>query len=299
MSNLISIIVPNYNHATFLRERLDSIFNQTYQNFEVILLDDCSSDDSVKILKEYSENEKVSHFVVNEVNSGSPFKQWYKGISLAKGSWIWIAESDDVADEKFLEVLSQRIKTNTGLVYTRSLSIDDRSKVNSSYYWPDELDPQKWREDYSNNGMEEVCSSLIYRNTIPNASGCLFNKKYIPRIGDVENYKFAGDWYFWVFLLKQCNLEFVAKPLNKFRSHSGTSRTSKSKELELKRIKEYFSVIQFSLKGCSAERKLNYENYTWIFSELRKKKKKLGMHYYFPGLPLHFLKHYYQFMLRK
>lgn len=96
MSSLVSIIIPNYNHAAFLQQRLNSVFQQTYQNFEVILLDDASTDASVAILNEYKDHPKVSHLVINERNSGSPFKQWQKGIALAKGEYVWIAESDDI-----------------------------------------------------------------------------------------------------------------------------------------------------------------------------------------------------------
>src|SRR5690606_14670397 len=96
--NLVSIILPNYNHASYLPDRLNSIFNQSYQNFEVIILDDCSRDVSLEILNIYKGHPKVSHFIANEVNSGSPFKQWQKGLKLAKGDFVWIAESDDYCD---------------------------------------------------------------------------------------------------------------------------------------------------------------------------------------------------------
>ena len=100
----ISIIIPNYNHAKYLPQRLESVYNQTYQDFEVILLDDCSNDDSVTILNTYAKHLKTSHVVFNDKNSGNTFTQWAKGIALAKGDFIWIAESDDVADLSFLEI---------------------------------------------------------------------------------------------------------------------------------------------------------------------------------------------------
>ena len=98
---MVSIIVPNYNHARFLPERLNSIFNQTFQDYEVILLDDASTDNSVEILNRYAANPKVSHFIVNQENSGSPFKQWKRGIDLARGEFVWIAESDDYSNTTF------------------------------------------------------------------------------------------------------------------------------------------------------------------------------------------------------
>ena len=81
----VSVIVPNYNHALFLRQRLDSIFNQNFQDFEVIILDDCSTDNSKEIIEEYRNRPQVSHIVYNDTNSGSPFKQWAKGCDVARG----------------------------------------------------------------------------------------------------------------------------------------------------------------------------------------------------------------------
>ena len=102
----VSIIVPSYNHASYLRERLESIYRQTYWNIEVILLDDCSSDGSVEILQEFAQrfsDRTICHF--NDTNSGGVFHQWKKGLELASGELVWIAESDDACSENFLAEL--------------------------------------------------------------------------------------------------------------------------------------------------------------------------------------------------
>ena len=72
-SPLVSVIVPNYNYARYLEERIESILAQSFQDFELILLDDCSTDESRSILERYATHPKVSHYVPNEHNSGSPF----------------------------------------------------------------------------------------------------------------------------------------------------------------------------------------------------------------------------------
>ena len=97
----VSVIVPNYNHARYLRKRIDSILWQAYQDFELLLLDDCSTDSSREILTTYANNPKV-RLEYNAQNSGSVFKQWNKGVRLTGGRYIWIAESDDFSDPEFL-----------------------------------------------------------------------------------------------------------------------------------------------------------------------------------------------------
>lgn len=99
----VSVIVPNYCHAPYLEQRIESILQQTFQDFELILLDDCSTDGSREILERYRNHPKVSGIFYNERNSGSPFKQWKKGLSKATGDYVWIAESDDFSSPCFLE----------------------------------------------------------------------------------------------------------------------------------------------------------------------------------------------------
>src|SRR3984957_7238976 len=98
----VSVVIPSYNHARFLRRRVDSVLQQTYQDFELILLDDCSCDNSREILSAYTGDPRA-RMEFNAVNSGSTFKQWNKGVRLARGEYVWIAESDDYSDTRFLE----------------------------------------------------------------------------------------------------------------------------------------------------------------------------------------------------
>ena len=100
---LVSVVVPNYNYKRYLNLRIQSILQQTYQNIELILLDDASTDGSEEVLSAYQNHTKVSHILLNEHNTGNPFKQWFKGMQLAKGKYIWIAEADDLCELTFLE----------------------------------------------------------------------------------------------------------------------------------------------------------------------------------------------------
>ena len=101
----VSVIVPNYNYRRFLTKRIDSILAQTYQDIEIILLDDCSTDGSQELLKQYSKYPTFVKYLVNDKNSGSPFAQWERGMAFARGEYLWIAESDDYCKNNFLEVM--------------------------------------------------------------------------------------------------------------------------------------------------------------------------------------------------
>lgn len=127
----VSVIVPNYCHAPYLEQRIESILQQTFQDFELILLDDCSTDGSREILERYRNHPKVSGIFYNERNSGSPFKQWEKGLSKATGDYVWIAESDDFSSPCFLERCVRILDTrpDCSIVFTSSYIVDSHSRT--------------------------------------------------------------------------------------------------------------------------------------------------------------------------
>lgn len=223
----VSVIVPNYNHAPYLRQRLDSIFNQTFQDFEVIILDDCSTDKSKEIIEEYRNRPQVSHIVYNETNSGSPFKQWSKGLNLAQGEYIWIAESDDYCEAYFLEVLipAWEYYPNLSIVESSSVYIDSCGV------------PLDSTNNYSNTiqystGISCIQEHLLCSNFfLPNASAVLFKKKLalnIPK--NYESFSASGDRLFWIYLAEKGNVVKIDRPLNYFRQHNNKVSPIKEKD---------------------------------------------------------------------
>jgi glycosyltransferase involved in cell wall biosynthesis len=245
----VSVIIPNYNHERFLEQRIESVLNQTYRDFEVILMDDYSTDNSREIIEKYRKHGRVRQVVFNEENSGSTFLQWKKGIALAKSEYIWIAESDDYADPEFLAVVMKPLLEDSQIVisYCRSWNANDHDHVFGMVLHADRLDPVRWTQDYVVPGHVENGHYLKYRNTIPNASAVVFKKPlYIDSILDTDM-KFCGDWLFWRNLLNQrgSKIAYTSRPLNFFRMHSQTTRalTSINPHRELKRFREYRSFV--------------------------------------------------------
>ncbi len=211
----VSVIVPNYNHAPYLRQRIDSILSQTYQDFELILLDDCSTDRSREVLGKYANHPKVSHLVYNESNGGSPFSQWNKGIALADGDWIWIAESDDWAEPRFLERMMAEATnvTNCTLAFCTTRWVD----TEGNELWPTKADGLT--EVYT--GERFVRERLAGCNGIANVSQCVFRRTaYRPEERQrYEGMRLCGDWMFYAILASQGKVLEVRELLSNYRQH--------------------------------------------------------------------------------
>lgn len=225
---IVSIIVPNYNHAFFLNQRLESIFNQNYENFEVIILDDFSTDDSQEILLQYANHPNVSHCIFNETNSGSTFKQWNKGIALAKGDYVWIAESDDYCEKNFLErlLVTHINHPEISLAYCQSHRMNSSGEVTGNWIThTSEFDENIFQENFVMDGNEYIEKYLIHKNVIPNVSAVLFRKKALEKIFPLifkPFMKYTADWFYYIQLICNSKVAFVSDTLNFFRYHDSS-----------------------------------------------------------------------------
>lgn len=246
MNPLVSVIIPNYNHAKYLPERIESVLNQSFQDFEVILLDDNSSDSSRDVIEKYRNQPKVSHIIFNEVNSGSTFKQWQKGINLAKGEWIWFAESDDYCEPTLLEALLKNIGQchNVVVSYCQSYIVEEGKELKNLSFFTDSVDTDHWKKDYCGEGVDEINKCLLYKCTIPNASAAIFKKSaFLKADKAFTSMRFCGDWMLWVQLLKMGNIAFSAQPLNYFRFHNATTRVLDTFQRRKLRAEEEYEVV--------------------------------------------------------
>lgn len=261
---LVSVIIPNYNHARYLDERIQSVLNQTYQNFELIILDDKSTDNSIEIINKYRDNPHVSHIVINEENSGSTFKQWHKGFSLAKGELIWIAESDDKCEKDLLATLVAFFEKDPMCVLAYTESVFYKDNGTKQYFC-------KKTESEMMEGKEFIAKRMAIGNAIVNASSALFKKSVAMSIDkQYTDYKGAGDRLFWIEIAEFGKVGIDYHKLNYFRIHDnnstkrnyfgGINQREDFKILNYIRSKKYITRSQY------INSKIAYSNYN-VYSE--------------------------------
>lgn len=279
MVNFISVIIPNFNHEQYLNQRIDSVLNQTYQNFEIIILDDCSTDGSKKIIEQYRYNPKVEHIVYNASNSGSTFLQWEKGITLAKGDYTWIAESDDYADNNFLESLTQVINKNNniGLAYCGSNTVNEKGIIIGKLI---QEVPNNKDGYYLNNGYDECKDAFFFHPIVPNASAVLFKKEnFYKADASFKQYKICGDWQFWIDICFDNYIAYLPQRLNYFRqsdtsvSRSDHYRKDTYKIFLLEKLKVGLYAYEKIENQISLKQKVKYID-TYLFSVLLELSRK-------------------------
>lgn len=240
---LVSVIVPNYCHSKYLDQRIQSILNQSFQDFELIILDDCSPDNGASraVIEKYRENAHVSHIVYNERNCGNPFVQWEKGMSLAQGSLIWIAESDDYCEKNLLQRLVREFEKNNNLSYAFSLSQNVDSNGRKMKFFK-----LKLMKNIRLPGSCFVKRFMLYENFCVNASACLFKKMNSKMVNkDYMEYKASGDYLFWIEMAECGDVAIVNKYLNYFRQHA--NKVTPQKVLMGVNHREAFRTTQYLL----------------------------------------------------
>ena len=223
----ISVIVPNFNHARYLRQRLESVYRQTYKNIEVILLDDGSQDESTQILEEYRRrNSDITKCIFNGKNSGCVFNQWQRGIEAANGDLVWIAESDDYCSDNLLEELVQFFANEAVmLAFCRTVFVDggtDRQSWSTEEYLADLADPALWQKPFIRSANYLVNTMWGIKNIIANVGSVVFRNPGKMELFDDESWKkmrICGDWIFYLHIIRGGLVAYTPKATNFFRMH--------------------------------------------------------------------------------
>lgn len=251
----ISVVVPNYNYAIYLYQRMYSILNQNYKLYEIILLDDCSTDLSKDTIKQLVD--ALSPYIriisfINEKNTGSAFKQWQKGFSMAKGDYVWIAEADDFCKKNLISSLVDLILKDNQIVisYAATAFINANGAIRMKTILPqiDLLQTNHWNTSYIIDGIEELKNYTYLNCTIANVSSCIIkNRNYDSYFEEALQYKQAGDWVFYANVMRTGKVAYINKTLNYYRVHTNNISTTMNKEKHLEEIKKIHAKFRTEL----------------------------------------------------
>lgn len=219
---LISFVIPFFNSANTIQETIDSIFNQSYDNFEVWIIDDGSTDSvSIDILKMFDGKEKVN--ILHQENKGPSIAK-NVGVEKAKGELICFVDSDNILLEDYIKEAVNVFYLNPeiDIVYSDFEFFGDRTGIHKSNY----IDSFKI---FIGNSIDNCV--LIKKNTFLAVGGF---DSYLSRLG-------LEDWELWINLLKnKKNFYYIEKVHFKYRVLS-TSRTNTTANLNVEKISNYIA----------------------------------------------------------
>ena len=214
---LISIIVPIYNVEKYLRQCLDSVLNQTYQNFECLLINDGSPDNSAGICKEYVDKDARFHYFEKE-NGGLASARNF-GIKYSKGKYITFIDSDDWVESDYLEVLYSKIKEyNTDFVISSYKKFDMDEDCFYLHIWDQDYYEKIWT---SQELLTQLPNLENYDGSYTVSWGKLFKRSLFDEILFNEQRKFGEDFECsFKLYLSMTSCLYIHKALYNYRLHS-------------------------------------------------------------------------------
>ena len=204
MSELVSIIMPSYNTGSFVKETIESVLAQSYSTWELIIVDDCSTDNTDDVVRPYLADERI-HYIKNDTNSGAAVSRNY-ALREAKGKWIAFLDSDDLWEpEKLQKQISFMRENGYHFSYTNYIEIDEESKPNGkSVSGPKRI---------TKHGMYNYCWM-----------GCLTVMYDVETVGliQIADIKKNNDYAMWLKVCKKADCYLLDETLAKYRKRSGS-----------------------------------------------------------------------------
>lgn len=199
-SELVSIIMPSYNCAKFIEESIRSVQAQTYKNWEIIFVDDCSKDDTLNVVSVIKEHDSRIRLFQNDVNSGAAVSR-NNALKEVRGRWIAFLDSDDLWEPTKLEKqIDFMMKNEYSFSYTNYQEIDEESKATGVFV----------------SGPRHVTKRGMYNFCWP---GCLTVMYDASKIGlvQIEDIKKNNDYAMWLKVCKKADCYLLDECLAKYR----------------------------------------------------------------------------------
>ncbi|NEP03551.1 MAG: glycosyltransferase [Okeania sp. SIO2G4] len=247
----VTVCLPTYNSGEFLTQAIDSVLQQTFTDFELIISDDCSNDNTPEIIKNYLQKDNRIRYLRNSKNLGL-FTNWNQCLESANGEYITIFAQDDVMLPKNLE---QKVKIldkyqNIGLV-TSSVMVVDANNNHLNWNWanyPEDklVNGKEWARNILGEANPICCPFVLMRRQVLEKVGGKFN----------ENYAYAADLELWLRIALVADLYFVKEILGYYRWHEGNKTHSFD---DFYQVKEHLQICSDLIDSFNlSDPELNY-----------------------------------------
>jgi len=236
----VSIIIPTYNGEKFLEKTIKSVLNQTYENFEIIVINDGSQDNTEKIIEKFQSNKKIKY--IKHHNNTGIIKTVNEGYKIAEGEYVMALGHDDLLKENHLEVMLKEFNENTSVVFCNSELINEK----------DEIIRIMFDDDIKHKQLKNILFELSKENCI-NSCGAIVNKQKAYQVNLYEEFTefpHYGEWYFWIKLATVGDIKFCKNVRSQYRRHdTNITNTFKEKDNIKKLIRFYNKCRKFAYKS--------------------------------------------------
>lgn len=204
MNDLVSIITPSYNTARYIGETIESVLSQTYRNWEMIIVDDCSQDDTDDVIKRYLNDERI-RYIKNEKNFGAAISR-NRALMEARGKWIAFLDSDDLW---FPEKLERQIKFmeqyGYHFSYTNYIEIDENTQTLGVRV----------------TGPKKISKQGMYNYCYPGCLTVMYDSSYVGLV-QIKDIKKNNDYAIWLEVCRKADCWLLDECLGKYRKRSGS-----------------------------------------------------------------------------
>lgn len=229
MNELVSIIMPSYNTGRFIKETIESVLAQTYTNWELLIVDDCSTDDTDEVVGAYLSDERIRYFK-NETNSGAAISR-NRALREAKGKWIAFLDSDDLWEpEKLQKQISFMKENDYHFSYTNYVEIDEESKPNGKKV----------------TGPKRITKRGMYNYCWPGCLTVMYDAETVGLI-QIADIKKNNDYAMWLKVCRKATCYLLDETLAKYRKRSGSISNHSYKAL----IKWHYKLFREAEGMCA------------------------------------------------